>query len=308
VASLGERLVAAINDVSGVHTGFRAAHARGVFCRGMFRATPEAASLTRAPHMQGGDVPVTVRFSNGSGDPGEKDSSKDGRGMAVKFHLPDGETTDLVSLTLPVFFVRNTDDFLAFMAARKPEPATGAPDMEKMGAFLQEHPEALPAIQAALSAPAPESYARLRYNAIHAFKWTDPDGGERFVRYRWDPEAGEAGLADDEVEGLATDYLSGELAERLASGPAAFRLSVAIAEEGDPTDDPTAAWPDERERVEVGRIEVTAMEPEAEANAIMVFDPIRCCDGIEPSDDPILHARPVAYSVSAERRSAAVRA
>ena len=35
---------------------------------------------------------------------------------------------------------------------------------------------------------------------------------------------------------------------------------------------------------------------------VMVMDPMRLTDGIEPSDDPILHVRPGAYSVSVERR------
>ncbi len=35
---------------------------------------------------------------------------------------------------------------------------------------------------------------------------------------------------------------------------------------------------------------------------IHVFDPLRLCDGIEPSDDPILHFRRRAYDVSARRR------
>jgi catalase len=35
----------------------------------------------------------------------------------------------------------------------------------------------------------------------------------------------------------------------------------------------------------------------------MVFDPMRLTDGIEPSADPILAARPKAYNVSIERRS-----
>ena len=51
--------------------------------------------------------------------------------------------------------------------------------MAKMGAFLEAHPEALPAIQHALSQPAPASYAQLEYHGIHAFKWIAPDGTER---------------------------------------------------------------------------------------------------------------------------------
>jgi catalase len=35
----------------------------------------------------------------------------------------------------------------------------------------------------------------------------------------------------------------------------------------------------------------------------MIFDPGNVIDGIEPSDDPILHARSAAYSVSFDRRT-----
>ena len=35
---------------------------------------------------------------------------------------------------------------------------------------------------------------------------------------------------------------------------------------------------------------------------VVVFDPTRVIDGVELSDDPILHARPKAYSVSIDRR------
>ena len=43
--------------------------------------------------------------------------------------------------------------------------------------------------------------------------------------------------------------------------------------------------------------------PETPDNPL-VFDPMRLTDGIEPSDDAILAARPKAYSVSIERRTA----
>jgi catalase len=83
-ASLPEQIVDAIHDISGRHEDTRAVHAKGVVCEGTFTAAPAAAALTRAAHMQGAPVPATVRFSNGGGDPAANDSSKDGRGLAVK--------------------------------------------------------------------------------------------------------------------------------------------------------------------------------------------------------------------------------
>jgi catalase len=79
---------------------------------------------------------------------------------------------------------------------------------------------------------------------------------------------------------------------------------VVLGEDGDPVDDPTAAWPDERETVEIGRLELTGAETERERDGdVLVFDPTRVVDGIELSEDPILRFRQRAYAVSVERRS-----
>jgi catalase len=299
-----EQVVDAMTDISGVHPGYRAAHAKGALCAGTFTAGTEAARLTRAAHMQGDPVRATVRFSNGSGDPEAPGHAVDGRGMAVKLYLDDGTRTDLVAITLPVFFVRTPEDFLEFVRARKPDPETGEPDLQRVGAWLGEHPEAQPAIQAALSAEPPTSYAQCAYNGIHAFRYVDADDQGTYVRFKWEPDEGEATVSQDEARDRESDYLQREILERIQERPAVFRLILTLGEEGDPLDDPTAAWPPERETVEAGRLEVTGPEPDREQEGdVLVFDPSRVTDGIELSDDPILHFRPRAYSVSVERRS-----
>jgi catalase len=301
---LAEQVVDAINDLAGAHADHRAAHARGTLLAGRFTATPDAARLTRAGHMQGDPVRATVRFSNGGGDPGIPDYATEGRGMAVKLYLPDGGRTDMVSLSLPVFFVRTPEDFLDFTRARKPDPETGQPDAERVGAWFAAHPEAGPAIQAAVMAPPPASYATVAYNGIHSFRWIDAAGEGRFVRFRWEPEAGLESLSADDARALGPTYLQDEIQARAAAGGAAFRLEVTLAEPGDPIDDPTAAWPEDRGRVMAGRLELTGPEEERERDGdVLVFDPTRVVDGIELSDDPILRFRRLAYAVSVERRS-----
>ncbi|MGH2978759.1 MAG: catalase family peroxidase [Solirubrobacterales bacterium] len=302
--SLAEQVVDAINDVSGVHPGHRAAHARGTLCAGRFAATPDAARLTRASHMQGDSVRATVRFSNGGGDPGIPDYATEGRGMAVKLYLGDGARTDMVALSLPVFFVRTPADFLEFTRVRKPDPQTGQPDAERIGAWFGAHPEAGPAIQAAVTAPPPASYATCLYNGIHSFRWVRDSGDGRFVRFRWEPESGVQSLSAEEARARGATYLQDEIAARAAAGRAAFRLVVTLAEAADPVDDPTAAWPEEREQVVVGRLELTGPEEERERDGdVLVFDPTRVVDGIELSGDPILRFRRDVYAVSVERRS-----
>jgi catalase len=292
--SLAQEAVDAINAISGVHAGRRAAHAKGSLLTGMFTPSAEASGLTTAGHMQGEPSRVTARFSNGSGDPGVPDYAREGRGMAVKFYLADGGKTDIVAISLPCFFVRTPEDFIAFTKARL-EPEKLMPD------FLGAHPEALPAIQAALGADPPESYATCTYNAIHSYRWLDAGGGSRWVRYRFEPEAGHRSLPADEAKARGRDYLQEEI---IARDETAFRLLVILGEEGDPVDDPTVAWPGERESVDVGRLVLTGPETERERDGdILVFDPSRVTSGIELSDDPILHFRPRAYSASVERRT-----
>jgi catalase len=303
---IAERCVEAINELSGRHAGHRAAHARGTLCAGTFTASPGAAELTSAAHMRGEPVRVTVRFSNGSGDPSAPDNDRqEGRGMAVKFYL-DGSTTDIVSLTLPCFFVRTPEDFIAFLSARKPDPGTGEIDMGKVGAFLGEHPETGAALQHILpTLVPPRSYATCVYNSIHAFRLGTGDGGGRFVRYRWVPEAGVEALPEEEIEGASREYLQDDIRERLDGGPVRFTLIARLAAEDDPVDDPTVPWPEgEREEVELGTLELTGLDTTRETgDDVLVFDPTRVTDGIEPSDDRILHVRSPAYSVSVERRS-----
>jgi catalase len=100
------------------------------------------------------------------------------------------------------------------------------------------------------------------------------------------------------------DYLQDELRQRLEAGPIRFRLEVQDAMPGDPVDDPSAAWPGERWRVDAGTLEVTGLEAERETGAdVLVFDPTRVTDGIELSDDPVLRFRHDAYSASVARRT-----
>jgi catalase len=246
--------------------------------------------------MQDGSCRITVRWSNGGAKPDGNDAAVgDGRGMAVKFYLPDGSTADIVGLSLPVFFVRNVEEFLEFTLAR-------AESFEKVGEFIGSHPATAAAVQ--LIAPTlvpPRSYATMRYNSIHAFRLVNADGEERWVRWRLIPEAGDEILPEEERESTDRDFLQTEIFERL---PVRFTLVARIAPDGAVTDDPTVAWPEDIETVEMGRLEITGPETEREkGDDVMVMDPTRVTDGIELSDDPILHARSHAYSVSVERRS-----
>jgi catalase len=297
-----QQAVDAINATFGRHPGYLALHAKGVLCAARFIATPEAAALTRAPHMQGEPVDVTVRLSNGSGHPRSPDYAPDVRGMAAKFYLPDGSRTDIVAQTAPRLPTRTPEGFIELVRASEPSAAA----LWRFPAFLARHPKALPALRANLSAlKPPQSYATCSYYAIHAFRWIDSGGRERYVRYRWISEAGEAHLSARDAKSRGRDYLQQEIAERISSGPVRFRLQLQLAADGDPVDDPTASWPQDRETVIAGMLELTGLETGRETGGdVLVFDPTRVSDGVGLSDDPVLLFRSPAYSVSIERRIA----
>lgn len=301
--TLAREAVGVLNETYGRHDATRAVHAKGMVCKGTFTPTPAAARLTRAAHMQGEPVPVTTRFSNSGGNPNTPDYAPEGRGLATKFYLPDGSRTDIVALNLPCFFVRTAEDFVAFTRAAKPLPVIKQPG-PRLALYLARHREALPALRAALRFKPPVSYASVRYNGLHAFRWVNAEGKSRFVRYSWLPHAGEASLSGDEAKSGGRDYLRQELIERLESEPVRFTLRVQIAGDGDPTGDPTAVWPDDREKVDVGTLEITELETGRDTGGdILVFDPARMTDGIELGDDPLPLFRSQAYSVSVEQRS-----
>jgi catalase len=289
-------LVDAIGKAAGSYPGNRAAHSKGTVLSGTFTPSDRASELTRAAHMQGEPSRVTVRFSNGGANPESSDAEiGDGRGMAVKFYLPDGSTADIVGLSLPIFFVRTPEEFLEFMLAR-------AESFEKVGEFVGSHPATAAALQQVVPALVPpRSYATVAYNSIHAFKLVNADGDERWIRWRLIPEAGVEMLPEEERESADPNFLQTEILERL---PVRFTLVARIGGDDAVTDDPTVAWPEDVETVEMGTVELTGPETQREQGEdVMVMDPTRVTDGIELSDDPILHVRSHAYSVSVERRA-----
>jgi catalase len=282
----------------------RALHAKGTLCAATFTPTVRARELSRAAHFTGPPVSAHVRFSNGGSNPdGVDNAPREGRGMAVKFTLPDGTKTDIVAVTLPAFFVRTPEDFLEFVRARTPDPATGEADPERIGGFVGDHPEALTALMAVVGGEPPASYLQTQYNALHAYVFVAADGARQPVRYHLVPEGGVRTVTADEYPNLDPHYLRDDLRDRLAAGPAAFTLSATLATTGDPLDDPTAVWPDDRSQVDLGRLELTGLAFDRENDGdVLVFDPTRVIDGIELTDDPILRFRAAAYAESVRRR------
>ena len=79
--------------------------------------------------------------------------------------------------------------------------------------------------------------------------------------------------------------------------------SIQLPNAGDPTNDPSLVWPDDRRTVEVGTISITSVAADSDARQkALVFFPTNLTDGIELADDPIPALRTSVYALSFARR------
>jgi catalase len=297
------RLVDQFNALFGSHPGFRANHAKGVVLEGTFTPAPSAASLSSAVFLQKKPTPITVRFSNGGGLPDAPDTHPSGltRGMAIKYHLPDGSEVDMVCISLNGFPVSNGEDFLSLLKAL----GTSGPDTPKptpLDTFLAAHPATAKIVS--IPQPVPVSYATLPFYGVNAFKFTNAKGKTQFGRYRIVPVAKEAYLSNEAAAKRSPNALAEDIRARVAKAPVRFKLLVQLAQPGDPTNDATQVWPANRPTVELGEISITKAVPDSlAAEKALLFLPTNLTAGIDESDDPLIDVRTAAYAESYGRRS-----
>ena len=79
----------------------------------------------------------------------------------------------------------------------------------------------------------------------------------------------------------APTYLEQDIAERVAKAPQRWTMVVTVANPGDPTADPSKAWPEGRRTVEVGTLVVQQIEAERDGPCRDInFDPTVLPTGI----------------------------
>ena len=283
--------------------GFRRAHSKGVCFAGTFVPTPEAAKLSMARAFSQRSIAVIGRFSTPSNNPYAPDNSAPVRGMAVRLKTDDGQEWRIAMNSFPFFAAATPQAFQAMNEAGRPDPATGKPDPEKMKAVLALHPE-IAAFQAwAKTAPKSDSLGNTRYNGVNAFRLTDAQGAERMVRWSMRPRAPFVAMSPEQLKAADANFLAEDLDRRLAAGPLIWDMVLQFAAPGDPITDPSKAWPDSRPETTIGSLTLVRAEPQATGPCRdLNFDPLTLPTGIAGSDDPILHARSAAYSVSFNRR------
>lgn len=296
---LARMAVNRMEKIFGKHNGYRRAHARGAAYDAVFAATGEAEHLTTAQHLQAGETKAIVRFSHSSPNPVWTDNMSPVKGMAVQFQLHDGAITNIVGVNAPIFFAKTPEAFTGMLGIAK-SLKKGRLPLLTLVKLLIKYPDSWTAIKVLRKMHAPASFVKGRYYSIHAFYFINQDGKRTPIKYEWEPDAGVETLSPKKAKDIEKGYFENELESRLTNGSVGFRLNIIVGEPGDPTDDPTKAWPRERQKIIAGHLEIRHRQLQDDE---ILFDPTVMIPGIACTEDRILAFRSLAYAISHTRRT-----
>lgn len=274
-------------------------HAKGILFNGIFTATPKAAELSTAWHLQGDRVPIIVRFSTGSPDEEVEDTDDSSKpmGFAIRFMeewRPVRRHTDIITHSVDGFPASTPEELHGFFNAKRDGT---------LEQYMRDDPTA--AAFAQIPKPTPRSFTTQRYYGVNAFKFVgpEPEKKERYFKYRVVPQRGEDFLSEDENKNQEPNFLEREITRYLELSSVSFTLVAQMAEEGDVTNDCTVNWGEDREEIELGTITIEAPAArQYDEQKYMIFDPIPRIPGIEPSDDVLLQYRSGVYLLSGRDR------
>ncbi len=295
----GDKLVSLLAPPAGPALGHRRNHVKGICFTGEFDANGAGVALSKAPMFVRGQYPVIGRFNVGTADITAADSSVRVRGMGLQITAPGGQVWRSAMIDPPFFPVASPQAFYALLTA------AGSKSPDAMKTFVAGHPEFANFGAWAKSAPWTGSYAEEPYNSLNSFVFIDASGNRSVVRWSLLPTATITPVAPDVLAKQAPNFLEQEIAQRIKGGPLRWTLVVTVAAPGDPTADPSKAWPKDRRTVEVGSLVVQQIEPEPNGPCRDInYDPTVLPAGVTTSDDPFPAARSAAYRRSYDLRTA----
>jgi catalase len=293
------KMVAALAPPTGAALGHRRNHAKGICFTGVFEANGAGSAFSKAQVFTRGQYPVLGRFNLATADANAPDGTVRVRGMGLQISTPDGEVWRSAMIDAPFFPVSTPQAFYELLLA------SASKDPDAMKTFAGAHPEIAAFGAWAKSAPWTGSYAEDRFNSLNSFVFADSSGAEKTVRWSLLPAAQPVPVSPEDLAKRGPDFLEQEITERVRGGPQRWTMVVSVADPGDPTADPSKAWPEDRRAIDVGTLTVQQIEPERDGPCRDInFDPTVLPSGMRTSDDPFPAARSAAYAKSYDLRTA----
>lgn len=285
----------------------RVVHARGAAAYGVFEASADISTLSRAKvFAKGSKTPVFVRFSTVIHGLHSPETLRDPRGFATKFYTSEGNW-DLVGNNLPVFFIRDAIKFPDMVHSLKPAPDTNLQDPNRFFDFFSHQPEATHMLTRLYSDYGiPKGYQYMDGNSVHAWKLVNNAGKYVYVKFHWASRQGQHNLTMQEAAAIQAhdfNHASRSLLEAIRRKQyPQWDLFIQVMQPEDMAKldfnplDATKIWPGIPEQ-KIGTMTLNRLPEnvfqETEQSA---FAPSNLVPGIEPSEDRLLQGRIFAYA------------
>jgi len=297
------KVIDAFEKTFGITQSERRNHTKGTCAVGEFVGSKDVAVFSRSGLFSGKSLPIIARFSLAGGNPNAPDTAKSPRGLALEFLLKDGSFQHMTMLNTPIFGAANPQTFYDMLVAKTPDPLTGKPHPEKIKAFKLSHPDNKAQAHFMANNNPPSNYYESAYYGIHTFKFFNKDNKETLVRWRFVPHNGEKQLSQAELLTLPANFLEQNLIKRTEESAVKWDMLLTIGEPGDVQDNPTIAWPKNREEIVAGTLTISKSMAQKGAKCENInFDPLVLSDGIKATNDPILLFRSPSYAISFAKR------
>lgn len=293
----------ALQKGSGMQSGFRRNHAKGICVMGWFEGNNNASGLSTATVWKKERVPIIGRFALAGGLPYQADAPGKVRSMALRLMPSDGQEWRMGMNNIPVFPVGTPQEFHDLQLAFRPDPTTGKPSPARMQAFLADHPWLQPAMVQIGRRPISSGFADDTYHSLDSFLLVAEDGTKTAIRWAMVPV--QSAIPDvSHANDADHDYLFQQMIRDIHTHPLQWRLMMTLAGKGDAIDNPSKEWSQDDRQIDAGTLTLTGVESEENGPCTgITFDPLVLPKGMLPSGDPILQARSAVYMRSFHLRS-----
>ncbi len=255
----------------------------------------------------GAAYPTVVRFSNAAGT-GQPDFKPDLRGVALRIEASPEQHHDLLLTNYPVSHARDARQFVKFANATAGGSVSRVLGLVRL-VFTYGPFETVRMLKNVLTASRRKvrSVATETYWSRGAIRWGDTLAVRYLLRPVSDAPPGPEPSAHD------PEFLSREIARRLADGDVRFELCIQRFRDAEstPIEDTAVRWservspPEPVAVLTIGKRDVGAADARAQARAIdgMAFNPWNTTDRFRPLGN-LNRARKAAYDASAAHRLA----
>ncbi|WP_018693730.1 catalase [Algicola sagamiensis] len=284
--------VDAFEKLFGKHKGKRRNHTKGFCFQGKLTPVDKQIELYSNASMFKSESTVIGRLSHKGGKLSPSDNKVGEYGMALAITTSEGQYSAMSMNTLDFFPVSTPQAFLELMQAK-------VKGKQALADFKVKYPE----IKAFKSHMAKKDktlkpYEAMYFNSINSFYLVNEQGKKTAVRWAFLPTKKHSIVTKPNQ-----DFFFSNIQKNLKAGEVSWDMVITFANENDDINNAAKMWKGPHKQLTAARLTLRSVSSEAKGQCDNInYDPLALAPGIEPSADPILHARRPTYAIAFGRR------